>query len=90
MRRQWNSLCGRKDLHSKQSENIREKNHNLVDIEYLGQQQMINLIKRNYWWPGIKSGIKKYIQRCIKCQQNKVQHIEKAGELYLLRVLEGL
>ena len=49
---------------------------------------MLNLIKRIYWWPGIRSNIKKYVQEYKKCQQNKVQHIKKAGELYLLETLE--
>ena len=50
----------------------------------------MNLIKRNYWWPRIKNNVKKYIQRCFKYQQNKVQHIKKAGELHLLKIPEGL
>ena len=55
---------------------------------YPKQQRMFELIKRNYWWPGIKKDIKKYIQVCTKCQQNKIQHIKKAGELYLLKKSE--
>ena len=51
---------------------------------------MIELIKRNYWWPGIKNDVKKYVQECFKCQQNKMQHMKKAGELYLLKTPEGL
>ena len=42
-------------------EQILQKNHNLVDVEHLGQQRMLYLIKKNYWWPGIKGDIKKYI-----------------------------
>ena len=49
---------------------------------------MIELIKRNYWWPGIKNYVK-YIQGYFKCQQNKVQYIKKVGELHLLKILEG-
>ena len=55
-------------------EQILQENHDLVDIGYSGQQRIIKLIKRNYWWPGIKEDIKKYVQRYMKCQQNKVQH----------------
>ena len=51
---------------------------------------MIDLIKRNYWWPGIKNDVKKYVQECFKCQQNKMQHMKKAEELHLLKMLEGL
>ena len=71
-------------------EKILQKSHDPVDIGHPGQQQIMNLIKRNYWWPGIKNNVKKYIQRCFKYQQNKVQHIKKAGELHLLKIPEGL
>jgi len=53
-------------------ENILQENYELVDIGHPGQQQMIDLIKRNYWWPGIKNDVKKYVQECFKYQQNKV------------------
>jgi len=49
---------------------------------------MLELIKRNYWWPGIKNDIKKYVQGCIKCQQNKVQYMKNVEELHLLRTPE--
>ena len=42
-------------------EKIFQENYDPVNIGHLEQQQMIELIKRNYWWPGIKNGIKKYI-----------------------------
>ena len=51
---------------------------------------MLELIKRNYWWPEIKSNIKKYMQEYTKCQQNKMQYMKKAGKLYLLETLEKL
>ena len=51
---------------------------------------MLKLIKRDYWWPEIRNNIKKYVQEYFKCQQNKVQHMKKAEELYLLKMLKGL
>ena len=50
---------------------------------------MLKLIKRTYWWPGLKEDVKKYVQGCFKCQQNKVQHQKKAGELHLLDIPQG-
>jgi len=50
---------------------------------------MLELVKRNYWWPGIKEDIKKYMQECIKYQQNKVQHQQKSGELHPLEIPQG-
>ena len=71
-------------------EQILQENHDPVNIRHPGQQRMIKLIKRNYWWLDIKEDIKKYVQECMKCQQNKVQHQKKAGELHLLEIPEGL
>jgi len=70
-------------------ERILQENHEPVDVEHPGQQKMMELIKRNYWWPGIKTDVKKYVQGCFKCQQNKVQHMKKAEELHPLKTLEG-
>ena len=50
---------------------------------------MKELIKRTYWWPGLKEDVKKYVQGCVKCQQNKVQHQKRAGKLHPLEIPEG-
>ena len=55
-------------------EEILKENHNLADVGHPGQHRMLELIKRTYWWPGLKKDVKKYVQGCFKCQQNKVQH----------------
>jgi len=68
---------------------ILQENYDPVDIGHPGQQWMIELIKKNYWWPGIKNDVKKYIQECFKCQQNKMQYIKKARELHSLKTPEG-
>ena len=68
--------------------NLKE-NHDLADVGHPRQHKMLELIKRTYWWPGLKEDIKKYIQGCFKCQQNKVQHQKKAGELHLLNISQG-
>jgi len=49
-------------------EEILKENHDLVDMGHLGQHRMLEVIKRTYWWPGLKEDIKKYIQGCFKCQ----------------------
>ena len=70
-------------------ERILQENHELVDVGHSGQQRMMELIKWNYWWPGIKTDVKKYVQGYFKYQQNKVQHMKKAGELHPLKIPEG-
>ena len=58
----------------KLKEKILQENHNSVDMGHLGQQRILELIKQNYWWPELKEDVKKYVQGCFKCQQNKVQY----------------
>jgi len=70
-------------------EEILREHHDPVDIRHSGQHKMMELLKRTYWWPGLKEDVKKYIQRCFKCQQNKVQHQKKAGELHPLEIPQG-
>ena len=74
---------------NKIKEEILKENHDLVDVGHPGQHMMLELIKRTYWWPGLKEDIKKYVQGCFKCQQNKVQHQRKAGELHPLEIPKG-
>ena len=50
----------------------------------------MKLVKRNYWWPGLKKDIKRYIQGCFKYQQNKVQYQKKSEELHPLNIPQGL
>jgi len=71
-------------------EKILWENHDVVDVGHLGQQRMMELLKQNYWWLGLKEDVKRYIQRCFKCQQNKVQHQKKLGELHPLEIPQGL
>ena len=70
-------------------EEILKEYHDPADIGHPGQHRMQELIKRTYWWPGLKEDVKKYVQGCVKCQQNKVQHQKKAGKLHPLEIPEG-
>jgi len=68
---------------------ILKENHDSVDVGHLGQHRMLELLKRTYWWLGLKKDVKRYVQGCFKCQQNKVQHQRKAGELHPLKISQG-
>ena len=71
-------------------EEILKENHDLADVGYPKQHRMLELIKRTYWWLGLREDIKKYVQGCFKYQQNKIQHQRKAGELHPLEILKRL
>jgi len=70
-------------------EEILKEHYDSVDIGHPGQHRMLELLKRTYWWPGLKEDIKRYVQGCFKCQQNKFQHQRKAGELHPLEIPQG-
>ena len=67
-------------------EEILRKHHDPVAIGHSGQHKIMELLKRTYWWPGLKEDVKRYVQGCFKCQQNKVQYQKKAGELHPLEI----
>ena len=70
-------------------EEILKEHHNPADIRHPGQHRLLELLKMIYWWPGLKEDIKKYMQGCLKCQRNKVQYQQKAGELHPLEIPKG-
>ena len=42
----------------KLKEKILQENHNSVDVRHPEQQRMMELLKQNYWWPGLKEDVK--------------------------------
>jgi len=48
----------------------------------------VELVTRNYWWPGITREVEWYVEECDLCQQMKNQTEEVAGKLKLGEVPE--
>ena len=46
--------------------------HYAADVGHPGQYRMLELLKRNFWWPTIKTDIKRFIKGCDLCQKNKI------------------
>jgi len=42
---------------------------------------MVELVTRNFWWPGVTKEIKRYVEGCDACQQNKNRTEQPAGKL---------
>ena len=42
---------------------------------------MVELIARNYWWPGVAKEMGRYVDRCNACQRYKNQSKAPAGKL---------
>jgi len=46
-----------------------------------GQWKMVELITRNFWWPGVTKEVKRYVEGCNACQRNKNRTEQLAGKL---------
>ena len=51
---------------------------------------MVELVTRNYWWPGVIRDVGRYIEECDLCQRMKNKMEELAGKLKLSEVPEKL
>jgi len=46
-----------------------------------GQWKTVELVTRNFWWPGITKEVKRYVEGCDACQRNKNCTEQPAGKL---------
>jgi len=46
-----------------------------------GQWKMVELVTRNFWWPGVTKEVKRYVKGCDACQRNKNCTEQPAGKL---------
>ncbi|KAK9049844.1 hypothetical protein SSX86_031187 [Deinandra increscens subsp. villosa] len=51
-----------------------------------GATKMYNDLKANYWWPGMKRDIVKYVEKCLTCLQVKAEHQRPYGKLQPLEI----
>jgi len=49
---------------------------------------MVELVTRNFWWPGVTREVKRYVEGCDACQQNKNQTQPLVGKLMPNSILE--
>ncbi len=50
---------------------IREVVHNQIATGHPGYQKTMSFITRNYYWPGLKKMVQRYIQNCHSCRRAK-------------------
>ena len=51
---------------------------------------MVELVTRNYWWPGVTREVKRYVEGCDQCQRMKNRVEMLAGKLKPNKILERL
>ena len=55
--------------------------HDTLVGEHRGQWKTVELVTRNFWWPGVTKEVKRYVEGCDLCQWNKNQTAAPAGKL---------
>ena len=60
--------------------------HDVPAAGHGGRWKMVELVTKNYWWPGVMRDVGKYVEGCDLCQKMKNRTEELAGKLKLSEV----
>jgi len=55
--------------------------HDIMIVEHGGQWKTVELVTRNYWWPGLTKKVKRYVEGCDQCQRMKNRAEMPVGKL---------
>ena len=61
--------------------------HDVPAVGYGGRWKTVELVTRNYWWPGVTRDVGKYVEGCDLYQRMNNRMEELAGKLKLSEVL---
>ncbi|KAJ9537987.1 hypothetical protein OSB04_030720 [Centaurea solstitialis] len=53
-----------------------------------GATQMYRDLRTDYWWPGMKRDVAKYVEKCLTCLRVKAEHQKSHGKLQPLEIPE--
>ena len=60
--------------------------HDVPAAGHGGRWKTVELVTRNYWWPGVMRDVGKYVEGCDLCQRMKNRTEEPVGKLKLSEV----
>ena len=69
---------------------IIQLHHDTLVAEYKERQKMVELVTKNYWWPGVTRDVGRYVEGCNMCQRMKNRIEVLAGKLKLSKVAKRL
>ena len=58
--------------------------HDHETVRHPGELETYNAIRQHYWWPGMRTFVKNYVQGCGPCQQFKINHSPSHPALMLI------
>lgn len=53
--------------------------HDVDTAAHLGFSRTFSIIKSRYFWPNMRSAVKKYVASCDKCQRRKARNVKAQG-----------
>ena len=65
---------------------IIQLHHDMAIAEHGGRWKTVELVTRNYWWPGMTRDVGRYVEGCDLCQRIKNRTEEPVGILKLSEV----
>jgi hypothetical protein len=65
---------------------ILKEMHNVPYAGHPGYQKTIEVVKSQYYWPGMKKEVVDFIAKCLECQKLKAEHRHPAGFLQPLPI----
>ena len=60
--------------------------HDVLAAEHGGRWKTVELVTRNYWWPGVTRDVGKYVEECDLCQRMKNRTEKLVGKLKLSEI----
>ena len=60
--------------------------HNTPFSGHPGSNKTYEKVKSSYFWPKMQQDVKAYVSECLQCQQVKIEHKRKPGELQPLDI----
>ena len=77
--------CIKKERYIPRNEKLRAEiiwlYHDMPVGGHREQWKMVELVTRNFWWPGVTKEVKQYVEGCNTCQYNKNCTEQPAGKL---------
>jgi len=64
--------------------------HDILIAGHRGQWKTVELVTRNYWWPGVTKEVKRYVEGCDQCQRMKNRAEKPMGKLKPNQIPERL
>ncbi|KAJ6795221.1 Uncharacterized protein M6B38_227580 [Iris pallida] len=63
-----------------------KEHHDVLQAGHSGYLKTLQRLKKGCYWTGMKSAVKKYVQECVVCQENKGENVSPAGLLHPLPI----